>query len=31
MTYAKLQATLVLQKNTWSEGWKEFFITSEVL
>lgn len=31
MAYAKLQDTLVLQENIWSEGWKDFFITSEIL
>lgn len=31
MTYAKLRDTLVLQENTWSEGWKHFFITGEIL
>lgn len=25
MTNAKLQDTLVLQENIWSEGWKDFF------
>lgn len=30
MTYAKLQDTLLLQENIWSEHWKDHFITSKI-